>query len=264
MESVKIQSVEVMQAINRVEIDMQVSTAKQYPRDIGKALSNIETLAMLDSETSEGCFYALKRGDDEKGTFIQGVSIRMAEIIASCWGNLRIQTRIIGNDGKVITAQGSCHDLENNVAISVEVQRRITYTNGNTYSEDMQVVTGNAASAIAFRNAVLKVIPKAATQKVVTKVHARALSECTDVEMSRQGIIQYFAQLQVTTEMLFKYLKVKKITDIKKDDIFILRALKTSIQEGSTTAAQAFKFKPTVKEKKEKMQKNANEPETLP
>ena len=260
MDPVRIQSVEVMQAINRVDIDMQISTAKQYPRDIGKALSNIETLAMLDPETSEGCFYAVKRGDE----FIQGVSVRMAEIIASCWGNLRIQTRIIGNDGKVITAQGSCHDLENNVAISVEVQRRITYTNGNTYSEDMQVVTGNAASAIAFRNAVLKVIPKAATQKVLTKVHARALSECTDVEMSRQGVIQYFTQLQVTTEMLLKYLKVKKITDIKKDEIFILRALKTSIQEGSTTAAQAFKFKPTVKEKKEKMQKNANEPEILP
>lgn len=253
MDIVKIEQAEMLQAINRVEIDMQVSTAKQYPRDISKVLANIETLAMLDTETSEGCFYALKRGKGDKETFIQGVSVRMAEIIASCWGNLRIQTRIIGNDGKVIIAQGVCHDLENNVAISVEVQRRITYSNGDTYSEDMQVVTGNAASAIAFRNAVLKVIPKAATQRVVTKVHARALGECTDVDKSRLGVVAYFAKLQVTEDMIFKYLKVKNLRDIDKGMIFILRALKTSITEGTTTVEQAFKFKATVAEKKSKI-----------
>lgn len=169
-EIIQIQQAEMLQAINRSEVDMQVSTAKQYPRELPKVLNQIATYATMDTETASECFYVLRRQGDNGGSAIEGLSVRMAEIIAGAWGNLRVQTRIIGNDGKTITAQGICHDLETNVAVSVEVKRRITDKHGRTYSEDMQVVTGNAASAIAFRNAVLKVVPKAVTKKVIAKI----------------------------------------------------------------------------------------------
>lgn len=155
-EIIEIQQAEMLQAINRSEVDVQVSTAKQYPRNLPEVLNKILTYATMDTETAEDCFYVLKRG----GSTIEGLSVRMSEIIAGAWGNLRVQTRIIGNDGKTITAQGVCHDLETNVAVSVEVKRRITDKYGKTFSEDMQVVTGNAASAIAYRNAVLKVVQR--------------------------------------------------------------------------------------------------------
>ena len=134
---IEIKQAEMLQAINRAEVDTQIATAKQYPRDIYGALNNIKTIATLDNSTAEDCFYALRR----QGTLIEGVSVRLAEIIAGAWGNMRVQTRIIGNDGKTITAQGVCHDLETNLAVSVEVKRRITHKSGKTYSEDMQVTT---------------------------------------------------------------------------------------------------------------------------
>ena len=170
-EIIEVKQAEMLQAIDRAEVDIQIATAKQYPRDLAACLNKIETYATMDKETAEDCFYVLRRKDaNGNDNIIEGLSVRMAEIIAGAWGNLRVQTRIIGNDGRMITAQAICHDLETNFAVSKEVKRRITNKYGKTYSEDMQVVTGNAAASIAFRNAVLTVIPKAVTKKIINNV----------------------------------------------------------------------------------------------
>ena len=239
-EIIEIKQAEVLQAINRSEVDMQIATAKQYPRHLPTVLNQIATLATLDAETAEDCFYILRRKGEGGGNTIEGLSVRMAEIIAGAWGNLRVQTRIIGNDGKTITAQGVCHDLETNVAVSVEVKRRITDRNGRTYSEDMQVVTGNAASAIAFRNAVLKVVPKAVTKRVIADVKQVAMGQALDLETSRQRMVDYFGKLGVTEELLLEYLELKKREEIDRERVFELRALANAIKEGTTTVQEAF------------------------
>ena len=185
--------------------------------------------------------YVLRRKDkDGQVNVIEGISVRMAEIIAGAWGNLRVQTRIIGNDGRMITAQAICHDLETNFAVSKEVKRRITDKNGRTFSEDMQVVTGNAAASIAFRNAVLAVIPKAVTKKVINEVRKVALGQSIDLEQSRQNVIAYFAKLGVSQEQIFRYLDVKSIEEIDKQMIFELRATANAIKEGTTTVKETF------------------------
>ena len=245
MEIIQVQQSEMLQAINRSEVDIQVSTAKQYPRDINRTLNQIATYATMDVEPAGECFYVLRRG---QGTAIEGLSVRMAEIIAGAWGNLRVQTRIIGNDGKTITAQGICHDLETNVAVSVEVKRRITDKNGKTFSEDMQVVTGNAASSIAFRNAVLKVVPKAVTKKVIEEVKQVALGKAIDLETSRQRCLAEFAKLGVTDKMIYELFGISKIDEIDKEKVFELRGIWNAIKEGDTTAQEAF-VKP-IEEKK--------------
>lgn len=236
-ETIEIKQAEMLQAINRAEVDMQITTAKQYPRDIYGALNNIKTIATLDNSTAEDCFYALRR----QGTLIEGVSVRLAEIIAGAWGNMRVQTRIIGNDGKTITAQGVCHDLETNLAVSVEVKRRITDKNGRTYSEDMQVTTGNAASAIAFRNAVLKVVPKAVTKRVIDEIKQVALGKSMDLETRRQNMIAYFGKLGVSQADILAYCGVKRIEEITSEMVFELSGLKNAIKEGTTTVQETFK-----------------------
>lgn len=236
-EIIEVKQTEMLQAINRAEVDMQIATAKQYPRDIQYALNRIKTIATLDVSTAEDCFYALRRGGD----LIEGISVRLAEIIAGSWGNMRVQTRIIGNDGRTITAQGICHDLETNVAVSVEVKRRITDRNGKTYSEDMQVTTGNAASSIAFRNAVLKVVPKAVTKRVVDEIKQVALGKAIDLETRRQNMIAYFAKLGVTQAEILQYCGVKNLEDIDASMVFELSGLKNAIKEGTTTVQETFK-----------------------
>ena len=60
-EVIQVQSSEMLAAINKSEIDTQISTAKQYPRNLARVLNNIETLATMDEETAASCFYVLRR-----------------------------------------------------------------------------------------------------------------------------------------------------------------------------------------------------------
>lgn len=250
-EIIEIKQADMLQAINRAEVDIQIATAKQYPRDINASLNKIATYATMDRETAEDCFYVLRRkGKNGQDNVIEGLSVRMAEIIAGAWGNLRVQARIIGNDGRMITAQAICHDLETNYAVSKEVQRSITDRNGRTYSEDMQVVTGNAASSIAFRNAVLSVIPKAITKRVINEVKKVALGQSIDVETARQNCIANYAKRGVTEKMICDYLGIKSISEIDKERLFELRATLTAINEGTTTIQETF-VKPAIEAKQE-------------
>lgn len=242
MEVIEVQQAEMLAAINKSEIDTQIATAKQYPRNLARVLNNIETLATMDEETAASCFYVLRR----QGKVIEGPSVRMAEIIASSWGNLRLQARIIGNDGKMITAQGVCHDLESNYATSVEVKRRITDKNGKTYSDDMQVVTGNAACAIAMRNAVMKVVPSALIKKVIGKAKKVSLGQSMTLENIRQSMMQYFSKIGVDEQRILDYLSVSKVDEIDTDMVVELRGLATAIKEGTTTVQETFFPKSTT------------------
>ena len=244
VEVMQISNADSLAAMTRSEIDVQISTAKQYPRNLAKVLNDIETLATMDEDIAGSCFYALRR----QGKLIEGPSVRMAEIIASSWGNLRVQARIVGNDGKVITAQGVCHDLESNYATSVEVKRRITDKNGHTFSDDMQVVTGNAACAIAMRNALFKVVPAALVKKVIDKAKKVSLGESMTLETSRAKMLDYYKSIGVEEKQILDYLSIEKVDEIDIDMVVELRGLANAIKEGTTTAKEAFE--PKVDEKK--------------
>lgn len=236
VEVLQVNSADSLAALNRSEIDVQIATAKQYPRNLAQVLKNIETLATMDEETAGQCFYILRR----QGKAIEGPSVRMAEIIASSWGNIRVQARIIANDGKMITAQGICHDLESNYAVSSEVKRRITDKNGKTYSEDMQVVTGNAACAIAMRNALFKVVPAALVKKVMAKAKMVSIGKANSLEESRQKMLDYFKKLGVEDKNIFDYLSISKVEEIDTDMLVELRGLANAIKEGTTTVQETF------------------------
>ena len=246
IEVMTVDNAATLAALTKSEIDVQIATAKQYPRNLAHVLSNIETLATMDEEVAGSCFYTLRR----QGKVIEGPSVRMAEIIASSWGNLRVQARIVGNDGKQITAQGVCHDLESNYATSVEVKRRITDKYGKTFSEDMQVVTGNAACAIAMRNALFKVVPSALIKKVIDKAKKVSLGESMTLENSRTKMLEYFKTIGVDEKQVMDYLSVSKIDEINIDMVVELRGLATAIKEGTITAKEAFA--PVVEEEKAK------------
>lgn len=250
---------EIMQvdslAIHKAEIDIQVSTAKQYPRDLKSTLASIETIATLDQETAADCFYSLKRGYGNDATMIEGPSVRMAEIVAGCYGNLRVGTQILSNDGKQVRVQGVCHDLENNVAVSIEVVKSITNKQGKTYSEDMQVTTTNAASAVAFRNALFKVIPKAVTNNVFKRIKDVAIGKANELETNTHKLIKFYNEkIGVCTKDLLTYCEAKDVASITMEQFALLQGTAKAIHEGTTTVKETF-GQPSVEEKKEEMKK---------
>lgn len=243
-EIINVSGGEMLEAINRSEIDGQIATAHKFPRDIMQCKQNMVALAAMDDDVAYNCFYHLERKDkDGKTTVIEGPSVRFTEIISACWKNLRIAGRIIANDGKTITAQGVCHDLESNVAYSIEVKRSILTSKGYTFSQDMQVVVGNAAVAIAQRNAICKVVPQVLIASVVKEVQAKALEHIkqTGVQSQWKSCVACFQVYQVTDLMLLDYIGKKSAEEVTAEDIQKLGGVYNAIKEGTTTVEETFK-----------------------
>lgn len=233
--------------LTKAEIDIAISTAKAFPRSVQLFIDRATSIATITEDVAAACNYSVPRS----GKTIEGPSVRLAEIVCTSYGNINSGARVIDNDGKTITAQGVCHDLETNNRVTVEVKRRITDRNGKTYSEDMQVVAGNAACAIAFRNAVFKVVPSALIQPIyeATKKVAKG-TELTLVER-REKAVKYFTDLKVTTKQLCEVLEIAKVEDIDLEKLSILRGMKTAIETGETTVKEIFEKDPDGAKAKE-------------
>jgi len=261
-EIIQVNGGEMLEAINRSEIDMQIMTAHKIPRDIEQCKNNMVALAAMDDEIAYNCFYHLERKNkDGQVTVIEGPSVRFTEIISACWKNLRIAGRIIANDGKTITAQGVCHDLESNVAYSTEVKRSILTSKGYTYSEDMQVVVGNAAVAIAQRNAICKVVPQVLIKSVVKEVQKKALEHIqkTGVADQWKSCISYFQAYGVNDLMLLEYIGKKSAEEVTAEDIQKLGGVYNAIREGTSNVDETFKKPKEQSATAKKVQQAAND-----
>lgn len=227
------------------EIECLVSVAKRYPRDVKQSLERAFNIATLDPENAESCVYMLER-TDKKGekTTIEGPSIRFAEIVASQYGNLRVGSRIILNDGKQLVAEGYCFDAETNYAVSKQVSRRITYKNGSTYSEDMQNVTGNAAQSIAMRNAIFTVVPLAILKPVLDRIKEFAtqnVATAEEFEKKKNKTIQWFTKRNVTEAEILKYFGLSNMDQINAEHVVKLISLANSVKDGYTTLDVEFR-----------------------
>lgn len=227
--------------LNKSEIDQQIATAKKYPRSIAKFTHEATQLVSQNEKVADSCIYALPRKDKsgQKKT-IKGPSARFAEIITSCWGNNRSGGRVVGEDEEFVRSQGVFYDLERNVAITMEVQRRITDSRGNRYGTDMIGVTGNAANSIAQRNAVLKGIPKAFWEPIYDRAQEVAIGNVETLVNRRATMIAYFMKLGVSDKQIFETLGVQGLEDIGLDQLGELKGIATAIKEGDTTPEEAF------------------------
>lgn len=222
--------------INRSEIDMQIATAHKFPRSIKRFRQEALAMVTLNEQIAESCIYALPRGDKT----VEGPSARFAEVVASAWGNCRAGARVVSDQGNFITAQGVFHDLERNVAITYEVQRRITDRKGRRFNDDMIVVTGNAASSIALRNAILKGVPKAFWDDMYQAARATVMGDFQTLANRRAEAMKAFVALGVKPEQVLAKLGVAGVEDIGLEHLVTLRGLITAIKEGDTTPEQAF------------------------
>ena len=104
--------------IAKAEIDTMIATAKAYPRTVSKCIDEAVALATISEEVAASCIYALPRKDKDGNRIeIKGETVRLAEIMLSCWGNMHAATRIVEVAEKHITTEGVCWDLEKNVKV---------------------------------------------------------------------------------------------------------------------------------------------------
>lgn len=236
MENATIVETAVVERLTQAERRSQIEVAKQYPREISRFKKTALQMATADEETAAGCFYSMPRA----GSRIEGPSVRLAEIVASAWGNLRAQARVIDVTATHIVAEGAVWDLETNFAASIEVRRKITGKNGNRFSEDMITVTGNAAASIAFRNAVFKVIPAVYVNQIYAAARQVAVGDASTLVQRRSRLVEYAAKFGVSPEQICAALERADIEDITLDDLADLTGRFTAIKNDEITVDEAF------------------------
>lgn len=222
--------------LNRSEIEQQIATARRFPRSVKRFRDEAMEMVTLSESVAEQCIYALPRD----GKTIEGPSARFAEVVASAWGNCRAGARVVDDTGEFVTAQGVFHDLERNVAITYEVQRRITDRNGRRYKADMIGVTANAACSIALRNAILKGVPKAFWEDMYNEARKVIMGDIKTLSNRRAAAVTAFQKFGISAEQICTKLGVPGIEDIGLEHLVILKGLLTAIREGDTTAEDAF------------------------
>lgn len=220
-----------IEGVSRAEVIMQMEFARKYPRSIVQFKRDALTLATEDEETAASCFYALPRS----GKTIEGPSVRLAEIVAHCWGHLRVLTRDLDEAEKVVRAQTVCWDMQANVAIGIEAARKIVDRNGKRYNDDMIAMTFAACRSVAFRNGIWKVVPFSFVKDIYEQAKLTSIGKALTMEQRREKVVAEWGKMTVKPEELCAIVGVKAPGDLTADHLVALQGLRTAIKDGDTT-----------------------------
>lgn len=248
--------INVLDTQERASIDMQVSTAKRYPRSISRFKENAIAIATIDDDTAASCLYRRPVGKDSRGkeTYAEGMSVRMAEIVGASYGNLRVGSRIVSQTERQVVAQGVAHDMENNFFSTSEVVEVTVDKGGRPYSERMRAVLAKAALAKARRDATFQVVPKALAKPVENAVKDLLFGNQKSLSVRRESIAKWIKTLGIDSARVFAAIAVEGLEDIGPAECETLTGLKTALKDNDIGMDEAF---PPLAERKNPLERHA-------
>ncbi len=229
-----------LELITRAEIDQAVATAKRYPRDPDQAVARATKLACRNQDLAGTMGYRLERKDKGGIKIIEGPSVRLAEVMASTWGNLRCGARVLDIGKKFVVVQGVAIDVEANNHFSVEVTRRITTKDGHTFGDDMIGVTCNAACSIGLRQAIFKAVPMAYVQEVYGHAMEVFRGKAADLEERREKMLRWYSRNGATIDDVLRFLDKRETKLIDLDDVLRMLSISEAIKTGESTMEAAL------------------------
>ncbi len=231
-----------LERIERATVDVQIATAHQYPRSMAVFKKRAMEMVTLDEETAQSCIYRRPVGKDKSGRpeYAEGKSIRMAEIVGACYGNIRVGSILVEQTPRYVKARGVAHDLESNFAASSEVVESTVDRNGNPYSERMRMVVAKATLAKARRDATFQVIPGALCKSLEDAARTTAIGTTATLGKRRTLVLDWINKAGVEQDRVWKALGIKGADDIGLKELETLTGIRTAIKDGDTTIDEAF------------------------
>ena len=224
------------------EIQAAVFMAKQYPRDKRMAMDNIlndctrETLA-------EKAIYSYPRG----GVDVTGPSIRLAEVLAQNWGNIRFETHELERRATASTAEAFCWDLETNVRASrtFEVPHFRDTRQGRVQLKDDRDIKEQVQNQGArhVRACILSIIPGDVTEAALQQC---ATTQAQHTDVSPAGIktmVETFKEFDVTADDLQRRLG-RNLESIRPAQYLQLKNIYRSLRDGMSSKETWFPAAP--------------------
>lgn len=238
-------AIEASRAI--AEAQGKLVIAKRFPRDevaaYAKAMEACQRPTM-----AEKAFYSFPRG----GQTVEGPTIRFAEELARCWGNIDYGIKELSQDDGKSEMQAYAWDLETN-AQSVQ-----NFTNPHQREQGKKMVTltsqrdiyeNNANMATRrLRSRILAILPAWFVEDAIAECK-RTLSGRNDtplIDRVKKMIVQ-FAKLGVTQEQIERRLK-RKVDTMTADDFTEYVGIYNAIKGGESKIAEWFTAEPEATE----------------
>lgn len=238
-----------VQAAMRVEIDSQIATARQFPRDVSLSLKKATALATMNKDTAARMFYCLSDGqlkqregtEIPRGTTSFGPSIRLAEVILSTWGNIRSGAKLIEIADEHVVVVGFAHDMETNVQTAVEHVESILTSKRTRYSDRQILKVAAAAMAKARRNAIFQVVPRVFVDQIQKRCVDIAKGEDKPIVKRWAEIVERFRTQRVTERQVLQLIGRSGMTDMTDDDFAVLESDLAMIVDREATIEQLLK-----------------------
>lgn len=224
----------VLEAITRAEVDIAITTAKRYPRDIAVFQQSVERI-ISDPEIAQGCGFRLPVG---KG--VEGPSIRLAEIMAPCWQNMRVASRTIDVGKKSIRIQATAKDWQSNYEVYQEVERQIVDKTGKRFEEHLINRTIMAAQAIGRRNVIFQIIPREFVNKYHERAKEIAIQDPEALLKTRDKWLAYFEAGGVSRARVLAHFEVANMKNLSAQDVVSMKGYADAIKEGLANLDDIF------------------------
>ena len=238
-------AIEASRAI--AEAQGKLVIAKRFPRDevaaYAKAMEACQRPTM-----AEKAFYSFPRG----GQTVEGPTIRFAEELARCWGNIDYGIKELSQDDGKSEMQAYAWDLETN-AQSVQ-----NFTNPHQREQGKKMVTltsqrdiyeNNANMATRrLRSRILAILPAWFVEDAIAECK-KTLSGRNDtplIDRVKKMVVQ-FAKLGVTQEQIEQRLK-RKVDTMTADDFTEYVGIYNAIKGGESKIAEWFTAEPEATE----------------
>ncbi len=216
--------------------------AKRFPRDTAMAAARAIDACKRPSLAEAG-IYRYSRG----GGNVEGPSIRLAEELARCWGNIEYGLRELSRKDGYSEMEAFAWDLETNVrSVQNFTVRHIRDKRGGGQElreeRDIYEITANMGSR-RVRARILAILPPDLTDAAVAQVR-KTLRDGSELPLADRinNMVRFLVSHGVTTTMLVSYLG-HPIDQTTPDELVDLKGIATSLKDGQSKVSDHFGVK---------------------
>ena len=230
-------AIEASRAI--AEAQGKLVIAKRFPRDEVQAYNRVAQ-ACQRKGIAEKAFYSYNRG----GGTVSGPTIRFAEELARCWGNIDYGIKELSQDEGKSEMQAYAWDLETN-AQSVQnfTNPHIREVGGKakilTSQRDIYEINANMG-ARRLRSRILAILPTDLVDMAITECKKTLAGNNDEPLIDRvKKMVVTFGKIGVTQEQIEKRLG-RKVDTMTVDDFTDYIGIYNAIKQGESKIAEWF------------------------
>lgn len=230
-------AIEASRAI--AEAQGKLVIAKRFPRDEVQAYNRVAQ-ACQRKGIAEKAFYSYSRG----GSTVSGPTIRFAEELARCWGNIDYGIKELSQDDGKSEMQAYAWDLETN-AQSVQnfTNPHIREVGGKakilTSQRDIYEINANMG-ARRLRSRILAILPNDLVDMAINECKKTLAGNNEEPLIDRvKKMVVAFGKIGVTQEQIETRLK-KKVENMTSDDFIDFTGIYNAIKNGESKIADWF------------------------